>query len=543
MPNENNDADDLLQPLTLTVEANAAPAPEQSAQPDFYSAQIAEATGALDDLLKARQEADEKDAAIQHVFSAMGNAQAPPKLALLQMEREADDNQPKHQLGIGISKALPVAGSASDDESPAPQQLRGEGIASLADASSNPDVPVLIKSWERPEQKSRPKNDNELNDLSSTDSADQEASSAPAVELSDGLLCLQNLHIDELLRMGVDAKASDLHITVGLPPMVRVDGAVVPLPCEVVTPRQAQRLIFDVLNEERIEKFERTKELDFSYGVENLGRFRFNVYRQRGSVAAAMRTIPGKIPSLDSLRLPPILRQLTHKHSGLILVTGPTGSGKSTTIASMIDVINSEHESHIMTIEDPIEYLHMHKRCMINQRELGADTDSFANALKAVLREDPDVILVGEMRDLETISAAITLAETGHLVFGTLHTRSAPATIDRIIDVFPSHQQGQIRTQLSTSLEAVVAQQLMPKIGGGRVAAIEIMVATSALRNLIRDGKTYQIYSVIETGQQYGMQAMDRVLADLVKAGVVTNAEAAPRSVDPQNFERLLKML
>jgi twitching motility protein PilT len=324
--------------------------------------------------------------------------------------------------------------------------------------------------------------------------------------------------------------------------MIRVDGSVIPLPCEVVMPREAQRLIFDILTEERIEKFERTKELDFSYGLKNVGRFRFNVYRQRGSVAAAMRAIPGKIPSLENLRLPPILRQLTHKHSGLILVTGPTGSGKSTTIASMIDVINTEQESHIMTIEDPIEYLHSHKRCMINQRELGSDTDSFHNALRAVLREDPDVILVGEMRDLETIAAAITLAETGHLVFGTLHTRSAPATIDRIVDVFPSHQQAQIRTQLATSLEAVVSQQLMPKVGGGRVAAIEIMVATSALRNLIREGKTYQINSVIETGAQFGMQAMDRILADLCRSGVITLAEAGPRAIDYQNFERLLKM-
>ncbi len=222
-------------------------------------------------------------------------------------------------------------------------------------------------------------------------------------------------------------------------------------------------------------------------------------------------------------------------------MTGPTGSGKSTTIASMIDVINMERECHILTIEDPIEYLHMHKKGMVNQRELGTDTDSFNNSLRAALREDPDVILVGEMRDLETIAAAITLAETGHLVFGTLHTRSAPATIDRIVDVFPAHQQEQIRIQLSTSLEAVVAQQLLPKIGGGRVAAIEIMVATSALRNLIREGKSYQIYSVIETGQQYGMQAMDRMLAELHRAGTVTLEEAASRSIDRENFNRLVK--
>jgi len=537
MPSPFNDPDDLLQPLTLVTDAPKAETTEPKTEEDFFTKQVAEAADAMDLLIKARKDAEEKEANSQQVFAALGDAQAPPKLALLQMEREAEDNVKKHTLGKGISMALTVAGSATDEESPAPMSLRGEGIASLADATNDPDAPVLTKTWERPEPVAKPKNDADLDDIDGSEPAVAKHTEA------DGLISLKTLHIDELLKMCVEAKASDLHITVGLPPMIRLDGAVIPLPCEIVTPRDAQRLIFDVLNEDRIQKFERTKELDFSYGVANVGRFRFNVYRQRGSVACAMRSIPGKIPSLDSLRLPPILRQLTHKHSGLILVTGPTGSGKSTTIASMIDVINTEKEEHIMTIEDPIEYLHAHKRCMINQRELGTDTDSFTNALKAVLREDPDVILVGEMRDLETISAAITLAETGHLVFGTLHTRSAPATIDRIVDVFPSHQQDQIRTQLSTSLEAVIAQQLLPKVGGGRVAAIEIMVATSALRNLIREGKTYQIYSVIETGQQHGMQAMDRVLADLVKSGIVTLAEAQPRAVDPQNFDRLLQML
>jgi len=352
---------------------------------------------------------------------------------------------------------------------------------------------------------------------------------------------LMDAHIDELLRLTSSIGGSDLHLTTGLPPMARKDGRVIPLPYEVATARDTQRLVYDVLHGEQIEKFERTKELDFSYGVKGLGRYRFNVYRQRGSVGAAMRVIPHEIPSLEQLRLPPILRDLTRRHSGLILVTGPTGSGKSTTIASMIDVINTERECHIMTIEDPIEYLHQHKSSMINQRELGTDTDSFGNALKAVLREDPDVILVGEMRDLETISAAITLAETGHLVFATLHTRSAPATVDRVVDVFPAHQQEQIRVQLSTSLEAVVSQQLLPRLGGGRVAAIEVLVATSAVRNLIREGKTYQIYSVIETGHQYGMQAMDRVLADLHRNGAVSYEEAATRAIDRENFQRLLK--
>ena len=352
---------------------------------------------------------------------------------------------------------------------------------------------------------------------------------------------LAEMHIDELLRMTVESGASDLHLSVGLPPMVRKDGKLIPLPFEKADERSTQRIIFDILNEAQITKFERTHELDFSHGVKGVGRFRFNVYRQRSSVGGAMRVIPNVVPSMEQLKLPSVCRSFTQKHSGLILVTGPTGSGKSTTIASLIDIINSEREAHILTIEDPIEYLHSHKKSMVNQRELGTDTDSFGNALRAALREDPDVILVGEMRDLETISAAITLAETGHLVFATLHTRSAPATIDRIIDVFPSHQQEQIRIQLSTSVEAVVAQQLLPKIGGGRVAAIEIMVATAALRNLIREGKSYQIYSVIETGHQYGMQAMDRVLADLHKNGTVTFDEAASRAIDRENFQRLVK--
>jgi twitching motility protein PilT len=537
MPTPKYDNDDLLQPINLVVEETQNV--DAKSDDGFFDSQIAEAADAVDDLLKARQEEEAREAAANQVFASLGDASAPPKLALLQMEREAEENQPKHQLGPGISKALPVASSARDEDSPAPMMVRGEGVASLADATSDSNTPQLTKTWERQAPLKGPAKDADLE----LDSLDADASKLEIIQSSGDLTSLKTVHIDELLKACVDWKASDLHITVGLPPMVRVDGAVTPLPYDVVEPRDAQRLIFDILTEERIEKFERTKELDFSYGVTNIGRFRFNVYRQRGSIAAAMRTIPGKIPTLDSLRLPPVLRQLTYKHSGLILVTGPTGSGKSTTIASMIDLINSEHEAHIMTIEDPIEYLHAHKRCMINQRELGTDTDSFHNALRAVLREDPDVILVGEMRDLETISAAITLAETGHLVFGTLHTRSAPATIDRIVDVFPSHQQDQIRTQLSTSLEAVVAQQLMPKVGGGRIAAIEIMVATSALRNLIREGKTYQIMSVIETGSQFGMQAMDRVLADYCKAGVITLAEAAPRAIDPQNFDRLLKML
>lgn len=360
------------------------------------------------------------------------------------------------------------------------------------------------------------------------------ASNNEAVSVSE-------IHLDDLLRDACEKGSSDLHLTVGLPPVVRVDGSLQHLNYAPLLPNDSQRLIYDILSTDQVQWFEKTRELDFSYGVSAVGRFRVNVYRQRGSVGAALRAIPDQIPSFEQLGLPPTLRELTRKHSGLILVTGPTGSGKSTTIACMIDAINTEQPIHIMTIEDPIEYLHRHKRAMINQRELNTDTDSFENALRAVLREDPDVILIGEMRDLETIAAALTLAETGHLVFGTLHTRNAPQTIDRVIDVFPPHQQDQIKVQLSNSLEAVVAQQLCPQTGGGRVAAIEIMVATSAIRNLIREGKTYQIYSALETGAQFGMQTMDKVLADLYRFGRITNEEAMSRAIDRENYKRFLQ--
>ena len=352
---------------------------------------------------------------------------------------------------------------------------------------------------------------------------------------------MEDVHLDDLLVEVGEKGASDLHLTVGLPPMLRIDGSLHRIDYCPLGPQDTQRLIYDILTNEQVEKYERIHELDFSYGVKGIGRYRVNVYRQRGSVGAALRAIPDRVPSFEQLGLPPILRELTRKHSGLILVTGPTGSGKSTTIACMIDTINSERPLHIMTMEDPIEYLHRHKRCMVNQRELGLDTDSFNNALRAVLREDPDVILIGEMRDLETIAAALTLAETGHLVFGTLHTRSAPQTIDRVVDVFPPHQQDQIRVQLSNTLEAVAAQQLLPRLGGGRVAAIEIMVATSAIRNMIREGKTSQIYGAIETGAQFGMQPMDKVLAEMHKSGSISQDEAIARAIDRENFKRFLE--
>lgn len=353
--------------------------------------------------------------------------------------------------------------------------------------------------------------------------------------------CVDDAHLDDLLREACERGSSDLHLTVGLPPVVRVDGSLVRLDFRPLSPQDTQRLIYDILTNEQVEIFERTRELDFSYGVRTVGRFRVNVYKQRGSVGAALRAIPDQIPTFEQLNLPPILRELSKKHSGLILVTGPTGSGKSTTIACMIDTINCDRPVHIMTMEDPIEYLHRHKKGMVNQRELKTDTDSFANALRAVLREDPDVVLIGEMRDLETIQAALTLSETGHLVFGTLHTRNAPQTIDRVVDVFPPHQQEQIRVQLSNTLEAVIAQQLLPRMGGGRVAAIEIMVATSAIRNLIREGKSHQIYSALETGAQHGMQTMDKVLADMHRNGLITEEEALARAIDRDNFRRFMQ--
>lgn len=349
------------------------------------------------------------------------------------------------------------------------------------------------------------------------------------------------IHIDELLRMAVERKASDIHLTAGLPPMVRMDGEVVPLPYEILDPQQTQRLIYEVLTDEQLEKFENTRELDFGYSVKGLARFRFNVYMQRNAVAGALRMIPNRIPSFDELRLPSVIREIAKRHSGMILVTGPTGSGKSTTIASMIDDINETRQAHILTIEDPIEYLHKHKKCMVNQREMHSDTYSFHNALRAVLREDPDIILVGELRDLETIEAALTLAETGHLVFGTLHTRNAPATIDRVVDVFPADQQDQIRVLLANTIEGIISQQLLPKLGGGRVAALEIMTGLPSVKNLIREGKTHQMYSVIETSKNVGMRTMDASLADLFRQGYVSYEECLMRAVDKESFARLAK--
>jgi twitching motility protein PilT len=350
------------------------------------------------------------------------------------------------------------------------------------------------------------------------------------------------LSINRMLTRLVEMRGSDLHLSVGLPPMVRVDGELQPLEeFDVLTGSKLRDLVYAILPQRVRERFENDLELDTSHVVPGVGRFRVNVFQQKDAVGTVMRAIPFEILSLEALGVPAPVRQFADLPRGLVLVTGPTGSGKSTTLASLIDIINSTKPVHIMSVEDPIEFLHSHKRAVVNQREVGEDTKSFADALKHVLRQDPDVILVGEMRDLETISTALTAAETGHLVFATLHTQDAPQSIDRMIDVFPAHQQQQIRTQLSTTLQGIVTQQLLPRADGpGRVVACEILVATPAVRNLIREGKTHQIYSLMQAGAKYGMQSMDQHLADLVKRNLVALEIAEERCANPEDLRRLV---
>ncbi|MGC8733911.1 MAG: type IV pilus twitching motility protein PilT [bacterium] len=346
------------------------------------------------------------------------------------------------------------------------------------------------------------------------------------------------LSIDQLLKIAIERNASDLHITAGLPPMLRIDGRLVPTEFPRLKPEDTRRLIYAILNDKQREKFERDLELDTSYGIAGYGRFRLNVFKQRGAVGAAFRSIPNIIKTPQELGLPDIVNELAKKRSGLILVTGPTGVGKSTTLAAIIDIINSTRSEHILTIEDPIEFIHTHKKSMINQRELGIDTYSFANALRSALREDPDVILVGEMRDLETISGVLTAAETGHLVLSTLHTIDAPQTIDRIIDVFPTHQQQQVRIQLAGVLESIISQQLIPSAtGSGRVLACEVLVANAAVKNIIREGKVHQLKAIMQTNRQIGMQTMDQALYDLWKENKITVEEAISRSSNPQEMK------
>jgi twitching motility protein PilT len=345
------------------------------------------------------------------------------------------------------------------------------------------------------------------------------------------------MDIAKLLAFGVEQGASDCHLSSGEPPMLRIHGDLKKLDQPALSQEDVHGMVYDIMNDSLRKGFEATHEVDFSFELGDIARFRVNVFMQRKGEGAVFRTIPSKILTLEQLGMPAILKSLCDKEKGLVLVTGPTGSGKSTTLAAMVDHLNNTYEGHILTIEDPIEFVHQSKKCLVNQRELGFHTQSFANALRAALREDPDVILVGEMRDLETIQLALTAAETGHLVFGTLHTSSAPKTVDRVIDVFPPSQQSQIRSQFAESIEAVITQTLLKKkSGNGRVPALEIMTGTTAIRNLIREGKIHQIPGTMQVSQKDGMQTMDMALVDLAARGLVSQEEAQSRSMTPHLF-------
>jgi twitching motility protein PilT len=359
-------------------------------------------------------------------------------------------------------------------------------------------------------------------------------STAPALKIPQ--------HLDELLELCLDVKGSDLHLTAGAPPTVRIDGVLHPIPgYGNLHGDMIERIVFAVLNDRKIAAFNNELELDTSYAIPGKSRFRMNVFRQRGAIGAVLRTIPFDIPTFASLHMPAIIESFAHLPRGLVLVTGPTGSGKSTTLAALLDIINRTKAVHILSVEDPIEFLYSHKMAIVNQREVGEDTKTFASALKRALREDPDVILVGEMRDLETIQMALTAAETGHLVFATLHTQSAPTTVDRIVDVFPPDQQGQVRVMLATTLQAVVTQQLLPSADGhGRAAAVEVLIATPAVRNLIRERKGYQLASQMQAGAKYGMVTMDQNLAELVRDKRITLETALERAASPDDLRSLL---
>ncbi len=350
-------------------------------------------------------------------------------------------------------------------------------------------------------------------------------------------------NLPELLKTLVESNGSDLHIATNTPPQMRVHGHLERIAGNTdMTPAETKQLVYSVLTDSQKKRFEETKELDFSFGIKGLARFRCNVFNQRGAVGAVYRVIPEKIRTFGELGLPAVLATLADRPRGLVLVTGPTGSGKSTTLAAMLDKINSERHEHILTIEDPIEYIHPHKNCLVNQREVHSDTDSFSNALRAALREDPDIVLIGEMRDLETVEAALKIAETGHLTFGTLHTNSAAQTINRIIDIFPANQQAQIRTQLSLVLEGIVCQALLPKADGkGRVCSLEILVPTPAIRNLIRDDKVHQIYGAMQTGQEkMGMQTANQSLASLYQKRLVTMETAMGASSNRDELQDMI---
>ena len=348
--------------------------------------------------------------------------------------------------------------------------------------------------------------------------------------------------IESLLEEVVKRKASDLHLEVGLPPMLRIDGTLSPISKQPKLSEEAvETMVFTLLDEEQKQILLRDKEFDFSFAFGDLGRFRVNAFHERGNMAAALRLIPNQIRTIDELGLPKILETFANYPRGLVLITGPTGSGKSTTLAALINIVNEGRAAHIITLEDPIEYTHQSKKSLVAQREIHYDTYSFSSALRSVLRQDPDVVLIGEMRDLETIAAAITIAETGHLVLATLHTNSASQSIDRIVDVFPPHQQPQIRAQLGNILQGICSQRLIPALAGGRVPAAEILIATPAVRNIIREGKAYELEAVIQTGSEYGMQSMDKTLVELVNNGVISYDEARNFAVDLSELDRLLR--
>jgi len=350
------------------------------------------------------------------------------------------------------------------------------------------------------------------------------------------------LRIEILLEQVIKHKASDLHLQVGLPPMLRVDGTLVPVQAiDPLNEEAVETLVFSILDEDQKQILLKDKEFDFSFAFGDLGRFRVNAFHERGNLAAAMRLIPNEILTVEQLGLPPVINKFADYQRGLVLITGPTGSGKSTTLAALVNKINTERAVHIITIEDPIEFTHRHKKSVIVQREVHYDTYSFSTALRSSLREDPDVVLIGEMRDLETIAAAITIAETGHLVFATLHTNGAAQSIDRMVDVFPPYQQPQVRVQLSNMLMAICSQRLLPAIGGGRVAAAEILVATPAVRNIVREGKIHQLEAVIQTGAEHGMQSMDKTLVNLVHGGIVSYEEARSYAIDVEELDRLMR--
>ena len=352
---------------------------------------------------------------------------------------------------------------------------------------------------------------------------------------------MANLH--QLLKAMIEKGASDLHITTNSPPQLRIDGKLQPLQMPPLSPADTKQVCYSILTDAQKHRFEENSELDLSFGVRGLSRFRANIFMQRGAVAGAFRSIPYKVMTMEELGLPKAVLDITKKPRGLVLVTGPTGSGKSTTLASIIDRINTERHDHIVTVEDPIEYLHPHKNCLVNQREVGADTKSFTNALKYILRQDPDVVLIGEMRDLETIEAALTVAETGHLAFATLHTNSCVQTINRIVDVFPPYQQSQVRAQLSFVLEGVMCQSLLPRANGpGRALSLELMVPNPAIRNLIREDKIHQIYGMMQAGQtKYGMQTMNQALAGLYQKRQITYDECIGRSSDPEELIQMIQ--